>query len=87
MIAKAENKIHLRVLTKIGADLVVQPEREMGERVGRKLLAPNMLNFIELSDEYSMAEVQVVNPQFAGKTISELNIHKKIRLECHRRSA
>ena len=39
-----------------------------------------MLNFIELSDEYSMAEVQVVNPQFAGKTISELNIHKKFGL-------
>jgi trk system potassium uptake protein TrkA len=64
VIAKAENRTHLRVLTKIGADVVVQPEREMGERVARKLLAPNMLNFIELSDDYSMAEVQIVNPAF-----------------------
>jgi len=80
VIAKAENRTHLRVLTKIGADLVVQPEREMGERIGRKLLAPNMLNFIELSDDYSMAEVQIVNPSFTGKTISELNIHKKFGL-------
>lgn len=80
VIAKAENRIHLRVLTKIGADFVVQPEREMGERIGRKLLAPNMLNFIELSDDYSMAEVQIVNPAFAGKTLSELKIRKKFGL-------
>ncbi|MGR8827805.1 TrkA family potassium uptake protein [Leuconostoc citreum] len=80
VIAKAENKTHLRVLTKIGADVVVQPEREMGERIARKLLAPNMLNFIELSDDYSMAEVQIVNPSFTGKTLAELNIRKKFGL-------
>ena len=80
VIAKAENKTHLRVLTKIGADVVVQPEREMGERIARKLLAPNMLNFIELSDDYSMAVVQIVNPSFTGKTLAELNIRKKFGL-------
>lgn len=80
IIAKAENRTHLRVLTKIGADLVVQPEREMGGRIARKLLAPNMLNFIELSDDYSMAEVQIVNPAFTGKTLAELNIRKKFGL-------
>lgn len=80
VIAKAENHTHLRVLTKIGADFVVQPEREMGERLARKLLAPNMLNFIELSDDYSMAEVQIVHSEFSGKTLSELNIRKKFGL-------
>lgn len=80
VIAKAENHIHLRVLTKIGADVVVQPEREMGERVARKLLAPNMLNFIELSDDYSMAEIQIVNPVFYGRSIKDLNIRKKFGL-------
>ncbi|MBU7456181.1 potassium channel family protein [Leuconostoc fallax] len=80
VIAKAENRTHLRVLTKIGADTVVQPEREMGERIARKLLAPNMLNFIELSDDYSMAEVQIVNPTFTGRTISDLNIRKRFGL-------
>ncbi|MGX6465908.1 potassium channel family protein [Leuconostoc falkenbergense] len=78
--AKAENHTHLRVLTKIGADVVVQPEREMGERVARKLLAPNMLNFIELSDDYSMAEIQIVNPVFYGRSIKDLNIRKKFGL-------
>ncbi|MGO2968829.1 MAG: potassium channel family protein [Leuconostoc falkenbergense] len=80
VIAKAENHTHLRVLTKIGADVVVQPEREMGERVARKLLAPNMLNFIELSDDYSMAEIQIVNPVFYGRSIKDLNIRKKFGL-------
>jgi len=80
VIAKAENHTHLRVLTKIGADVVVQPEREMGERVARKLLAPNMLNFIELSDDYSMAEIQIVNPAFYGRSIKDLNIRKKFGL-------
>ena len=80
VIAKAENHTHLRVLTKIGADVVVQPEREMGERVARKLLAPNMLNFIELSGDYSMAEIQIVNPAFYGRSIKDLNIRKKFGL-------
>ncbi|MGO3623933.1 MAG: potassium channel family protein [Leuconostoc falkenbergense] len=80
VIAKAENHTHLRVLTKIGADVIVQPEREMGERVARKLLAPNMLNFIELSDDYSMAEIQIVNPVFYGRSIKDLNIRKKFGL-------
>lgn len=80
VIVKAENHTHLRVLTKIGADVVVQPEREMGERVARKLLAPNMLNFIELSDDYSMAEIQIVNPAFYGRSIKDLNIRKKFGL-------
>ncbi len=39
-----------------------------------------MLNFIELSDDYSMAEIQIVNPAFYGRSIKDLNIRKKFGL-------
>lgn len=38
VVAKAEKKIHKTILEKIGADKVVQPEREMGIRLGKRLV-------------------------------------------------
>lgn len=80
VVAKAEDRIHMRVLEKIGADVVIQPEREMGARVARQLLAPNMLNFIELSDNYSLAEIKIANPKFIGKSLDALHVRKKFGL-------
>jgi trk system potassium uptake protein TrkA len=80
VVAKAEDRTHMRVLEKIGADVVIQPEREMGARVARQLLAPNMLNFIELSDNYSLAEIKIANPKFIGKSLDALHVRKKFGL-------
>ncbi|HEY4399366.1 MAG TPA: TrkA family potassium uptake protein [Lactobacillaceae bacterium] len=80
VIAKAEDKTHVRVLEKIGADVVIQPEREMGERIARQLLAPNMLNFITLSENYSLAEVKIANPKFYGKSLDTLKLRSRFGL-------
>src|SRR6185312_6010110 len=54
LIVKAKNELHGKVLSKIGADKVVFPERDMGFRVAHHLISPNILDFIELSDDYSI---------------------------------
>jgi trk system potassium uptake protein TrkA len=59
VIAKALNKRHGQVLTKVGADWVVHPERDMGERVAHQLLSPNVLNYIELSKDYNIEEIML----------------------------
>ncbi|MGX6969746.1 potassium channel family protein [Vagococcus bubulae] len=74
--AKAQNEYHGRVLEKVGADLVVHPERDMGFRLGHKLTSNNMIDFIELSDDYSLAEIRVNYKQFFNKTIQEINFRK-----------
>ncbi len=73
LIAKALEKRHGDLLDKIGADWIIFPERDMGERVANQLLSPNMLNYIELSKEYNIEEI-MIPPKMAEKTLKELDI-------------
>jgi trk system potassium uptake protein TrkA len=73
VIAKAKNNMHGKVLEKIGADKVVYPEKDMGVRVAYHLVTPNILDFIELSPEYSIAEV-AAPAAFIGKSLGKLNL-------------
>lgn len=73
VVAKAQSELHARVLQRVGADRVVFPERDMGIRVANNLSAENILDHIELSPDYSIAEVQV--PQkWVGKTLKALDV-------------
>lgn len=78
--AKAQNEYHARVLDKVGADVVVHPERDMGIRLGHKLTSNNMLDFIELSESFSLAEVIVTNKKFYNRTIEEINFRRLFNL-------
>lgn len=80
VLAKAQNEYHARVLEKIGADRVVHPERDMGIRIAHNLVSKNILDYLELSDEYSLADVRVTNPKFYGKTLLELDFRQKFGL-------
>ena len=76
IIAKANNELHAKVLTKIGADKVVLPERDMGTRVAHNLVSSNILDYIELSEEYSILETEAIKEWF-NKSLKEIEIRKK----------
>ncbi len=76
IVAKAQNDRHGQVLYKVGANRVVFPERDMGVRVAHNLISPNVLDFIELAEDYSVAEV-VATEKMIGKSLLELNIRAK----------
>jgi trk system potassium uptake protein len=78
VIVKAQNDLHGKVLKKIGADKVIFPERDMGNRVAHHLISPNILDYIELSDDYSIVEIQVTS-SMAGKSLRELDIRARYR--------
>ncbi|KKK39295.1 potassium uptake system protein [Mesobacillus campisalis] len=74
VVAKALNKHHGQVLSKIGADKVIFPEKDMGERLAHQLMAsPNVLNFIEFADDYSIEEIKVPK-SMEGKTLKDLDL-------------
>lgn len=73
---KANNEYHNKVLEKIGADRIVQPERDMGVRVAHNILSNNVIDFIELSPEYSLMEVKA-SKRMDGKTLEKLKIRAK----------
>ena len=76
VVCKAQSHVHKRLLEKLGADKVVFPEHEMGIKVAQGLAHSNLLNFIELSPEYAIIEIDLP-ADWAGKTIRELNIRAK----------
>lgn len=76
IVVKARNDLHGKVLCKIGADKVIFPERDMGVRVAHSLISPNILDFIELSDDYSIVEISA-GKEFSGKTLKELDLRAR----------
>ncbi len=77
VVCKARSDAHRRVLEKLGADRVVVPEQEQAVRLAKSLSSPNVLDYIELSDEYGIVEVPA--PQsWSGKSLRELNVRAKL---------
>ncbi len=77
VIAKAQDEFHGRMLEKLGADRVLFPERDMGRRVAHNLVSGDIIDFLELSSEYSMAEIRP-KPEWVGKSLMALNMRSKL---------
>lgn len=76
VISKAQSEVNARILYKIGADRVVLPEKDMGLRLAHNLASTNILDFIELSPEYSVIEVAAIEDWY-DKTLEEISIPSK----------
>jgi trk system potassium uptake protein TrkA len=76
IIVKAPNEDHKRILEKVGATEVIIPEKEMAGKVAKSLISPNVLDYIPLSQDYTISEIAPPS-SFLGKTIGELQLRKK----------
>jgi len=76
IIAKAGTKTQGRVLSKVGADIIVYPEKDMGERVARNLVSSNIIDFLRVSPDVSIIEIPVPET-IVGKNLIELNLRHK----------
>ncbi|APH06927.1 potassium channel family protein [Bacillus weihaiensis] len=74
--AKAQNDYHHKVLEKIGVHKIIHPERDMAKRISHHIISEKMIDYIELSKEYSLVELIATN-KLNNKKIQELNIPKK----------
>lgn len=79
VVAKAQNEAHKKILEKIGADKVIFPEREMGARIANTLMYGNFLEFMELSNEFGIAEFEPLKV-WIGKTLAQSEIRAKYNL-------
>jgi len=80
IIVKAPDEDHKHVLERVGATEVIIPEKEMADKVARSLISPNVLDYIPLSEDYTICEL-VPPPGFMGKTIGELHLRSKYHIE------
>ena len=77
VICKAHDETHRRVLEKLGVDRVVIPEQEYAQRLARSLVSSNVLDYIELSEDYGILEVPAPT-SWIGKTLRDLNVRAKL---------
>ena len=77
VVCKAHDETHRRVMEKLGVDRVVIPEYEFAAKLARSLSSHNVLDYIELSEEYGILEVPAPK-SWVGKTILELDVRAKL---------
>lgn len=79
VLAKAQSDLHGRILKKLGADMVVFPEKETGIRIANSLLVNNLFNTVELPANYNMMELEAL-PEWIGKSFQELNLRAWLKI-------
>ena len=88
VVAKATSELHGKILRRIGADSVIYPDRDSAYRLAMSIANHNVVDFFEVSDGYSIAEV-AASEEFYGKTLAELDLRRKrgITILCIRRAS
>ncbi len=76
VVSKAVEELQGRVLEKVGADLVIRPERDMAIRVARSLASRHVVDMLELSPNFLVEEVSV-GPKLAGKNLGDLDLRTR----------
>ncbi|MGH9349331.1 MAG: potassium channel family protein [Vicinamibacterales bacterium] len=79
IVAKAVTPLHGRILEKLGVSRVIFPEREMAIRVAHSLVMPNVIDYIELSRDFSIVEVPAPDA-FVGRTLKQLELRQRLGL-------
>lgn len=73
---KAKDLQHQMILEKVGADRVIQPEKEMGIRVAHHMDSEKVVDYIDLSEDYSIIELEA-SQKLNSQTLVELDIRAK----------
>lgn len=79
IVAKAVTPLHGRILEKLGVSRVIFPEREMAIRIAHSLVMPNVIDYIELSRDFSIVELPAPEA-FVGRTLKQLELRPRYGL-------
>ncbi|HWI61871.1 MAG TPA: TrkA family potassium uptake protein [Symbiobacteriaceae bacterium] len=79
IVAKAQDDAHGRVLERLGVDRIVYPQRDMGARVAHNISAGGLIDYLRLSDEYGMAELEAP-AALINQTLGERDLRNTLGL-------
>jgi len=80
VVAKAGTLAHSKILSRVGADRIIFPERDMGERIAGLLVSPTIFDYIEVSPGYTMVDIQVPN-HLRGQTLGQANVRSEFGID------
>ncbi len=76
VFSRANNELHAKVLDRVGADHVIQPEKEFGEFLARQMSLPGIQDYLELGHDEALIEIEVPD-NWVGKSLANLQLHRK----------
>jgi trk system potassium uptake protein len=76
VVSRALSKLYGRVLQKIGADRVIEPEREMGAQLARTISSPVVIDYVELGGDEALIEAEVPK-EWVGKSLADLHLSRE----------
>ena len=79
VVARAITEVHARVLRRVGADRVIQPEREMGQQLARTIASPALMDYVDLGEDEAIIQAEVPD-NWAGKSLVDLALPRKTGL-------
>ena len=77
VIVKGVTKEHGKILEHLGVDRVVFPEEEVARELADRMTWPNVLDYLPIDPEYSVAEVAMPS-SLSGKSLAEANLRSRI---------
>ena len=77
ILCKAQDETYRAILEKLGANKVIIPEWEMADKLALGLTHAGVMEYIELSDEFGIVVEIKPGPDWAGKTIRELELRTR----------
>jgi len=79
ILTKAVDVVHGKILRKVGASEIIEPEKSMALRMAKSLTTPNMIDFLPLEEDYSLLQIGPPK-QFIGKSLAELDLRAKYKV-------
>ena len=79
VLTKAHSELHARILKKVGADMVVFPEKETGIRIANNLMSDNFFDAIELSSTFSLMDIEALDI-WIGKSLRDLKLRTTLKI-------
>ena len=73
---KVQHADHAKIVKKLGADEIIQPEQQSGKRLASKIISDNVLDYIDLNESHSFIIVNVSN-KIIDSTIINLDVRNK----------
>jgi trk system potassium uptake protein TrkA len=76
VVARAISGLHGRVLERIGADRIIEPEKDMGAQVARTMASPAVLDYVDLGEDEALIEAEVPE-KWVDKSLSDLHLSRE----------
>jgi trk system potassium uptake protein TrkA len=76
VVARAMSRLHARVLERVGADRIIEPEKDMGIQAARMMASPGVMDYVDVGEDEALIESEVPE-EWIGKSLAELHLSRQ----------